>query len=142
MPPPTARADTALTADTTRTPTQVSVLVVEDDDRIQRLVNMVLGGEGYRVIRADNGQEALERIDSEKPDAILLDLMLPVLDGWQLHERLRARADTASIPVVLMSASRNLAQTARKLGAAAYLAKPFGVDELVRVIRRQTAPRG
>jgi CheY-like chemotaxis protein len=117
--------------------TTVKILVVEDDERIQRLVEIVLRGEGYSVLQAGDGQRALELINSERPDLVLLDLMLPVLDGWTLRRRLREEPDTAAIPVILMSAVRNLPETARELGVADYLSKPFAVDDLIRSVRER-----
>lgn len=114
-----------------------TVLVVEDDERIQRLVEIVLRGEGYRVVQAGDGREALDMIEDLQPDVVLLDLMLPVLDGWTLRERLRQKPSTAAIPIVLMSAVRNLAQTARELDVAEYLSKPFEIDDLLGSVRRQ-----
>jgi CheY-like chemotaxis protein len=63
--------------------------------------------------------------------------MLPVLDGWTLRRRLREEPDTAAIPVILMSAVRNLPETARELGVADYLSKPFAVDDLIRSVRER-----
>lgn len=76
-------------------------------------------------------------IDSAKPDLVLLDLMLPVLDGWALRERLRQRPTTSDIPIILMSAVRNLPEAAQELEVADYLSKPFEIDDLVRSVRRR-----
>jgi CheY-like chemotaxis protein len=116
-----------------------TILVVEDDERIQRLVELVLRGEGYSVLQAGDGRQALDLIDSARPDLVLLDLMLPVLDGWALRERLRQRPTTSDIPIILMSAVRNLPETARKLDVADYLSKPFEIDDLVRSVRQRLA---
>lgn len=110
-------------------------MIVEDDERIQRLVELVLRGEGYSVLQAGDGRRALEIIDSDKPDLILLDLMLPVLDGWAFRERMLQKPSTAAIPVILISAVRNLPETARELSVAGYLSKPFEIEELVRSVR-------
>ncbi|HET9199831.1 MAG TPA: response regulator [Dehalococcoidia bacterium] len=114
-----------------------TILVVEDDERIQRLVELVLRGEGYSVLQAGDGRQALDMIDSAKPDLVLLDLMLPVLDGWALRERLRQRPTTSDIPIILMSAVRNLPEAAQELEVADYLSKPFEIDDLVRSVRRR-----
>ncbi|MEX2238325.1 MAG: response regulator [Dehalococcoidia bacterium] len=118
-----------------------TVLVVEDDERIQRLVQIVLKGEGYKVRQATNGRQALDMINDEAPDLVLLDLMLPVLDGWALRERLKQKPATAAIPILVMSAVRNLPQTARELDVAGYLSKPFEIDDLIRSVRRQVDRR-
>lgn len=117
------------------------MLVVEDDERIQRLVQIVLKGEGYKVRQATNGRQALDMINDEAPDLVLLDLMLPVLDGWALRERLKQKPATAAIPILVMSAVRNLPQTARELDVAGYLSKPFEIDDLIRSVRRQVDRR-
>ncbi|HEX5938970.1 MAG TPA: response regulator [Dehalococcoidia bacterium] len=116
-------------------PGALTVLVVEDDERIQRLVELVLRGEGYCVLQASDGRRALELLDREKPDLVILDLMLPLLDGWTLREKMRQQPATAEIPVILMSAVRNLRETARQLQVADYLSKPFEIDDLVRSVR-------
>ncbi|MPZ22548.1 MAG: response regulator [Dehalococcoidia bacterium] len=117
-----------------------TVLVVEDDERIQRLVAIVLRGEGFRVLQAMDGRQALSVVAQDIPGVIILDLMLPVLDGWVLREKLRQDPSTAEIPIVLISAVRNLPQTARDLEVADYLSKPFEIDDLVKAVRRQLEP--
>jgi DNA-binding response OmpR family regulator len=132
---PAARQETGPRSATTAQQEALTVLVVEDDDRIQRLVELVLRGEGYCVLQASDGHRALELIDSEKPDLVILDLMLPLLDGWALREKMREQPATAEIPVILMSAVRNLRETARQLQVADYISKPFEIDDLVRSVR-------
>jgi DNA-binding response OmpR family regulator len=106
----------------------VEVMAIEDDGRIRKLLETVLSAEGYDVISASNGQDALELLDSKKPRVILLDLMMPGLDGWTFLRRIRERGVEA--PVVIVSAIRDLDIEARRLGTDS-LAKPFAVDDLV-----------
>jgi CheY-like chemotaxis protein len=105
------------------------VLVVDDDPDILEAVSEILEGEGYRVARAANGAEALARVEAERPGAILLDLVMPVMDGFAFARTLRARAG-APVPVVVISADGS-PDRAADLDAYAYLAKPFDVDALL-----------
>jgi CheY-like chemotaxis protein len=116
------------------------VLVVDDEPDIRRLVGDALRLEGYQVRTAGDGQEALQRMADERPDLILLDLMMPVMDGRQFC-RLLAHAPfhaerPGRIPVILLSADRRLREQAEELGAAGYLAKPFNLDDLLATVQR------
>ncbi len=116
------------------------VLVVDDEPDIRRLVSDALRLEGYRVRTAGDGQEALQRVAEERPDLILLDLMLPVMDGRQFC-RLLTHTPTATvrdghIPVILVSADRHLRERAAELGAVDYLPKPFDLDDLLAAVQR------
>jgi CheY-like chemotaxis protein len=117
------------------------VLVVDDDPDILEAICDILEVEDYRVAKARNGLEALEQIDVERPDAILLDLMMPVMDGVTFAQALRARP-AGDVPIVVISADGN-PQRAASVGARAYLAKPFDIDTLlahVGAITRAHAP--
>ena len=109
-----------------------TVLVVDDEPDILLLHRLNLEAAGHRVVLAADGLTALERVDAERPDAVVLDVMMPVLDGWGFLERLRD--DGAAPPVLVVSASSSPGDVrrARELGAADYLAKPYDSDELVR----------
>ena len=111
------------------------VLVVEDNESIRELVALTLEEAGYVVVRARDGQEALEALAHFKPRVILLDIQMPRMDGRTFaalyHGRLRHRA-----PIVVMTASYNPAKAAEDTQAAAYLAKPFEVDDLLGLIRQ------
>ncbi|HYV46124.1 MAG TPA: response regulator [Myxococcaceae bacterium] len=110
------------------------ILVVDDDPDILDALSEILETEGYEVDRARHGQEALSRIDQRRPDLILLDLMMPVMDGWEFAHALRRREDGAHIPVVVLSADRQASAKARVVGARDFLAKPFELNELLRVV--------
>ena len=113
------------------------IMVVEDDEAIRETLAEVLEGEGYGVTRAANGAEALERLHgSGRADLILLDLMMPVMDGWELRARLRSDPQYAAIPVVVVSAHHAVAGQADRLGVQAWLAKPFDIDHLLGTIDR------
>jgi len=110
------------------------ILVVDDDPDILDALSEILEAEGYEVDRARHGQEALARVDRRRPDLILLDLMMPVMDGWEFAQALRRRDDGAQIPVVILSADRQAGAKARVVGARGFLAKPFELNELLRVV--------
>jgi DNA-binding response OmpR family regulator len=115
----------------------IRVLVVEDDDVIRQLITVNLELEGFDVVTAEDGQEALDRIADISPDVVTLDVMMPRLDGWETATRLRENPDTAHIKVLLLSARAQDADIkhGERIGVDAYLTKPFDPDELVRIIR-------
>ena len=110
------------------------VLVVDDDPDIRELLFTALEDDGFEVVPAGNGQEALAIIETFRPDVIVLDLMMPVMDGWQFAAELRARAE--DIPIVLLSAARDLKTHAMALSAAEIIEKPFDLSELIPKIAR------
>jgi DNA-binding response OmpR family regulator len=113
------------------------VLVVDDDPDIRELLFTALEDEGFEVVPAGNGQEALAIIKTFRPDVIVLDLMMPVMDGWQFARELRARKE--DIPLVLLSAARDLRVHAKALSAADIIEKPFDLSELLPKIARVAA---
>jgi two-component system, chemotaxis family, chemotaxis protein CheY len=106
------------------------VLVVDDDPDILDAICDILEVEQYRVARARNGLEALERVESECPAVILLDLMMPVMDGVTFARVLRERNVAGNVPILVISADGNPARAA-SIGARGYLAKPFDIDTLL-----------
>jgi CheY-like chemotaxis protein len=110
--------------------TRPLVLVVDDDPDILDAICDILEAEGYGVSRARHGLEALEQVDSSRPDVILLDLMMPVMDGVAFSQALRQRPRVSDIPIVVISADGN-PQRATAVGAVGYLAKPFDIDALL-----------
>jgi two-component system chemotaxis response regulator CheY len=114
------------------------ILVVEDDDAIRDLIAEILDGAGYRVERAADGLQALVKVRAARPDIVVLDLMMPVMDGWTFLEQFRQIPDYTGTPVVVTSAYRahSDSETVRDLQVQAYLAKPFDVDTLVGVVER------
>lgn len=112
------------------------VLVVDDDDDIRSLLRELLEEFGhYQVSEAANGAEALALIrrSAQKPELILLDLMMPVMNGFELARRLRADPETASIPVVVISATATRSD-AKDLGSVAFLPKPFRAEALLSTV--------
>jgi two-component system response regulator MprA len=125
-----------------RAPSGRLVLVVDDDPDILQTLALCLSTEGYRVLTASNGEEALELLEKNKPHALLLDLMMPVMDGWQFVAELDARGWRRS-PLLILSADRAVQGHALKLHADAYLAKPFDLDDLLGKVQQLTGgPNG
>jgi two-component system response regulator MprA len=124
------------------------VLIAEDDPDTLVILRVNLNAAGFEPMLAGDGYTALERIESEAPDALLLDVLLPGIDGWQVLEQLHAKGDP--VPVIVCSGKDNIhdLQRARELGAVAYLVKPFDIDRLIEVtseavgLRRTEAERG
>ena len=109
------------------------ILVVDDEIYIVHILDFSLGMEGYEVITALDGEQALEKERAEKPDLIVLDIMMPKLDGYETCKILKADADTKEIPVILLSAKgRNVDQKIGfEVGADDYITKPFSPRKLV-----------
>jgi len=113
-----------------------TVLVVDDDPDILDALSEILEAEGYEVTRARNGQEALERLEPMPPKLILLDLMMPVMDGWEFARRMRQKGSPVSeVPIIVLSADRNVGARAREIGAVGHLAKPFELADLLGLVR-------
>lgn len=117
-------------------PTDACVLVVDDDNMIRDVVAEVLQLEGYGVVTASNGAEALDRVRVNPPAAVVLDLMMPVMDGWQFLDACRKDNLCAEVPILVMSAYRHLSERSARLQAAACIAKPFDLDVLVGAVDR------
>jgi CheY-like chemotaxis protein len=115
---------------------EVRVLVVDDEPGIRATVSAMLEIEGYAVAEAMNGAEALVAVESDPPDLILLDMRMPVLDGWGFATELRRRGHNT--PIVVMTAARDAARWAREIAATAFVAKPFGYDDLLRAVEQAT----
>ena len=117
------------------------VLVVDDTEVIRQLITVNLEFEGFDVVAAADGQEALDIVHEVRPDVITLDVVMPRVDGYTVFERLRADPRTAGIPVVLVTAQAMRADRDRAAasGVDAYLTKPFDPAELVRVVRELAA---
>ena len=115
------------------------VMVVDDDPDILEALSEILEVEGFDIRRARNGQEALERLGPPPPQLILLDLMMPVMDGWEFARRLHQRED-GRIPIIVLSADRNVGAKAHELGAVGHLAKPFELSELLEMVRSSLRP--
>jgi DNA-binding response OmpR family regulator len=113
---------------------KTTVLIADDDPQILRLVTRNLQLEGYQVISASNGQDALEQIEKQVPDIILLDIMMPKMDGFTVCQRVR---EFSAVPIIMITARGQDQDKVRglDLGADDYLTKPFSVDELLARVR-------
>ena len=122
------------------------VVLIEDEKNIAALVRYNLRKEGFRVSIAGDGEEGLQVIERERPDVVLLDLLLPRVDGLEVCRRLKQREQTRSIPVIMLTAKAGESDkvTGLELGADDYVTKPFSPRELVArirvVLRRRSAP--
>jgi DNA-binding response OmpR family regulator len=110
------------------------ILVVDDDPEILAMLRDFLESEGLAVRTAANGAEALDALDEVAPALILLDMRMPVLDGWAFAERCRERQ--FAYPIVVMTAAESARTWAEEIGATGYIAKPFDVNELLKTIQR------
>ena len=108
------------------------ILVVEDEPSVAELIQAILGSEGYTVGIAHDGAEGLSMALSWNPDLVLLDVMLPLVDGSAVIKRLKSDARTANLPIIAMSAGSNIRVHSQELqGADGALAKPFDIDALL-----------
>lgn len=112
------------------------ILVVDDDADLRRSLAEVLEEEGYEVSCANNGEEALKALAGVAPNAILLDLTMPVMDGWTFRDVQRNDPRLAGIPTVVISAAYSDPHALEGLGAEAFLAKPFEVSRLTETLQR------
>lgn len=123
--------------------TNQTILVCDDDELLVELLSYRLAGRGYQVVVARDGGDAVDKAGQCRPDAIVLDMMMPVMDGQQVLRRLREDAATANIPVVMLTArrqERDIIDTL-ELGADDYLVKPFIPEELMTRLARVMAMR-
>ena len=109
------------------------ILVVDDEDDILHFLEMVLREKGYQVTTASGGHEALTRAQIDKPDLVLLDIMMPQMDGWEVLKLLRVDDETRRIPVAMLSARTEAKDRVQGLqeGAIDYICKPFSLQELL-----------
>ena len=114
------------------------VLICDDDPVILRLLEVNLELEGYDVLIAHHGEEALEIASRELPDLVILDIMMPRLDGYQTCQKLKAQPSTEDIPVVFLSAKAQQSdiEKGKGFGVADYLTKPFDPNDLLDVVER------
>ena len=120
------------------------ILVADDEPEVVDLVRMVLELEGYTVLEAADGQQALLRTQAEQPDLVLLDVRMPKMSGLAVLERLSQIPATATIPVIMLSVVTTYPEirTALQRGAVAYLTKPFELREMSRLVARVLAMDG
>jgi two-component system phosphate regulon response regulator PhoB len=119
--------------------TEPSVLVVEDEPAQREVLSYNLTAQGFRVRQAENGEEALVMVAEEAPDIIVLDWMLPSVSGIEVCRRLKSRAETKGLPIIMLSARSEETDLVRGLetGADDYMVKPYSVTELIARVRSQ-----
>src|SRR5579864_5608213 len=118
------------------------ILVIDDEADMRFAVRMLLERSGHSVMEAENGEDALAKIDEGKPDLVLLDMRLPGMDGIQILQKVREKQK--DLPIIMVTGYGNveLAEQALKLGADHYLSKPFHNKELIDVIQQVLEKRG
>lgn len=116
------------------------ILMVEDESDIREAVQASLKSRGYTVIAAADGEEGLRKVKSEKPDLVLLDIVMPKVDGWQMLKAIRSDEDAATrgVPVVMLTANRETSSLieSQSQKATDYLMKPFDIEKLMLFIHR------
>ena len=118
-----------------------AVLVVEDDPDLATLVQLIVADAGYEVATAADGAEALQRVAEGMPGLILLDMRMPVMNGWEFAREFRARHGQAA-PIVVVTAAENARLRAEEISADGWLEKPFDLDDVLRVVARVLGPPG
>lgn len=116
------------------------ILMVEDEPDIREAVQASLRSRGYTVVAAADGEEGLRKVKSEKPDLVLLDIVMPKVDGWQVLKAIRNDEDAATrgVPVVMLTANRETSSLieSQSQKATDYLMKPFDIEKLMLFIHR------
>jgi CheY-like chemotaxis protein len=108
------------------------LLIVDDDEATRMLLTELFNAHGYAVVLAENGEEALKQLLDYAPDLVVLDLQMPVMDGWRFRsEQLLSNVRAAAVPVVILTGTENAAKSARALRAAGFVEKPFEPDLLL-----------
>lgn len=122
---------------------QIKVMVVDDSRTIRSTAETLLGKEGFAVVTAEDGFDALAKIASDRPDIVFVDIMMPRLDGYQTCTLIKGNPQFRDIPVILLSSRDGVFDRARgKLaGSEQYLGKPFSREELVDIVRRHVVTR-
>ncbi len=123
------------------------VVCIEDEPAMIDLIRLILSRKGYTVTGATGGREGLELVQSSQPDIVLLDLMMPDMDGWEVYQKLKAHESTREIPVIVVTAKAQSIDKVLGLHIAKvddYITKPFGPQDLIesieKVLSRRTAP--
>lgn len=118
---------------------QKRVVCIEDEPEMIDLVRLILGRKGFRVIGANGGLEGIDAVRKEKPDLVLLDLMMPDMDGWEVYQQMKADPELRSIPVVVVTAKAQSIDKVLGLHIAKvddYIIKPFGPQELLESVEK------
>lgn len=123
------------------------VVCIEDEPEMIDLIKLILERKGFHVVGAMGGRQGLEAIQKEKPDLVLLDLMMPDMDGWEVYQKMKANEATKNIPVIVVTAKAQSIDKVLGLHIAKvddYITKPFGpqdlIDSVEKVLARKTTP--
>jgi CheY-like chemotaxis protein len=115
------------------------VLIIEDHPETAEMMTSILKTEGLEIVTAENGQIGVEKAFAEKPDLILLDIMMPVMSGFEVYQKVKSNPDTKNTPIVIISvkvADKSLMKEKGDIGAAGYLPKPFDPVELIKTVKK------
>ena len=115
---------------------KAKILLADDEEDIKTVISLYLGSKGYEVVTAYDGLDAIDKAKSEKPDLILLDVMMPIMNGFEVCQKLKDDPDTQDIPIIMLSAAAQ-SETITKsieLGAKDYIVKPFEPERLDKMI--------
>ncbi len=117
-----------------------TVLVVDDDQDILSIVSLILEEEGFKVETAADGREGLEAVEQGMPDLILLDMKMPIMNGWEFAREFHARYDN-KVPIVVLTAAEDAKKRAEEIGAVGWIGKPFDLDHVVSVVEQNVEKR-
>jgi two-component system, OmpR family, response regulator VicR len=120
------------------------IVCIEDESEMIDLIQLILNRRGFEVVGASGGQEGLQMVRDMHPDLVLLDLMMPDMDGWEVYQQMKAEESTRNIPVIIVTAKAQNIDKVLGLHIAKvddYIAKPFGPQELVESVERVLAPK-
>ncbi|MDY6848302.1 MAG: response regulator transcription factor [Geoalkalibacter sp.] len=117
------------------------ILIVEDEESLLKLESILLTSKGFQVSGVTNGREALEAIEEDRPDLVLLDIMLPEMDGFEVCRHIKQKAETRHIPVIMLTAkkTREDMDKGREVGCDCYITKPFKSAMVIETIQRYLA---
>ena len=121
------------------------IMIVDDEPDVVDLVKIVLKSEGYDVVTATSGREALEKIGDEMPDLVLLDIMMPQMDGWEVYNHIKTNSKTRDIPVAMLTAKSQSIDKMIGLHVVQvddYITKPFGRAELLERVKKILSEKG
>lgn len=107
-----------------------TIMVVDDDQDLLEMMEVILDGAGYKVVTATDGRIALHKIEDKMPQLILLDMKMPIMDGWEFTKKFRDEFNHAA-PIVVVTAAQDAKARALEIGAEGYLAKPFEINDLL-----------
>jgi two-component system chemotaxis response regulator CheY len=126
--------------DPANTPPSRVVMVIEDDPAIRAVMTDVLQDRGYRVVTSSNGAEALQQLESVRPNVLVLDLLMPVMHGWEFMESYFDKTDGTAIPIVIVSVNPVLPRSFDRFGVRECVGKPFQMHDLIRAVEDADQP--